>query len=105
MDCPTGAIVRAPGSKVIVIDDNACIGCGNCAQSCPYDNIRMVEIRDRSGRKIINEQSGRPVRKASKCDLCIDQLGGPACARACPHDALARIDTADRGQLVKWLNR
>ena len=105
VDCPTGAIVRTAGTNVIAIDDNACIGCGNCARSCPYDNIRMVEIRDRAGRKIINEQTGQAVRKASKCDLCIDELGGPACVRACPHDALVRIDTADRGKLAQWLNR
>ena len=105
VDCPTGAIVRTPGTQVIEIDDSACIGCGNCAGSCPYDNIRMVDIRDQDGRKIINEQTGKAVRKASKCDLCLDQLGGPACVRACPHDALTRIDTADRGKLVQWLNR
>jgi len=105
VDCPTGAIVRTAGTQVIAIDDSACIGCGSCASSCPYDNIRMVEIRDHEGRKIINVQTGQPVRKASKCDLCIDQLGGPACARACPHDALVRIDTADRGKLAQWLNR
>ncbi len=105
VDCPTGAIVRNSGEQVITIDDSACIGCGSCAQSCPYDNIRMVEIRDRRGRTIINEQTGQAVRKASKCDLCINQLGGPACQRACPHDALVRIDTADREALVRWLNR
>jgi len=105
VDCPTGAIVRTAGTQVIAIDDSACIGCGNCATSCPYDNIRMVEIRDHRGRKVVNEETGNPVRKASKCDLCIDQLGGPACVRACPHDALTRIDTADQGKLVQWLNR
>ena len=32
------------------------------------------------------------ILEATKCDLCHDQLGGPACQRACPHDALERVD-------------
>ena len=44
--CPTGAIHRAEDSGTVVIDDNTCIGCATCASNCPYDNIRMVEIRD-----------------------------------------------------------
>ena len=46
-----------------------------------------------------------PVAKATKCDLCVDQLGGPACERACPHDALKRVDMRDTDKLVKWVNR
>jgi Fe-S-cluster-containing hydrogenase component 2 len=33
-----------------------------------------------------------PILKATKCDLCIGQLAGPACVRACAHDAVARVD-------------
>ncbi len=38
--------------------------------------------------------------QATKCDLCIDQLGGPACQRACPHDALQRVDMQSYGNLA-----
>lgn len=105
IDCPTGAIQRVSESSTVVINDRACVGCGNCARSCPYDNIRMVEIRGRKGQPILDLEHERPVRKATKCDLCVDQWGGPACERACPHDALKRLDMADRDGFVDWLTR
>ena len=105
IDCPTGAIQRVPGATNVVINDSACVGCGNCARSCPYDNIRMVEIRGRNGAVVVDEEHGRAVRKATKCDLCVDQWGGPACERACAHDALKRLDMADRDGFLKWLTR
>lgn len=92
--CPTGAIHRTVQGSV-VINDTSCIGCATCANSCPYDNIRMVEIYDKSGRAIVDSASGQPVVKATKCDLCSTQPGGPACVRACPHDALKRVDFHD----------
>ncbi len=97
--CPTGAIHRVAADGEVIINDLTCIGCSMCANNCPYENIRMVPIRD---------LSGEPVKmwaKATKCDLCVDQLGGPACQRACPHDALVRIDTTDLGPLDAWIDR
>jgi Fe-S-cluster-containing dehydrogenase component/CRP-like cAMP-binding protein len=90
--CPTGAIHRNVEKGVVVINDDTCIGCGTCASSCPYDNIRLVEIRDLKGRPVLDPQTEMPILKATKCDLCYSQLGGPACVRACPHDALQRVD-------------
>ncbi len=101
--CPTGAIHREPKGQV-VINDNTCIGCATCANSCPYNNIRMVQIQSEDQEWILDHEE-RPVIKATKCDLCIDQLGGPACQRACPHDALKRIDLFDKRSLAKWMNR
>lgn len=89
--CPTGAIHRT-SKGVVVINDKTCIGCATCANSCPYDNIRMVTIRDSEGRNLHDPNTGEAIRKASKCDLCVSQYGGPACVRACPHGALQRID-------------
>jgi len=90
--CPTGAIHRSISGGTVVINDNTCIGCGTCANSCPYDNISLVQISDRQGAPLVDESTHRPIMKATKCDLCADQLGGPACVRACPHDALRRVD-------------
>ena len=103
--CPTGAIHRDQASGNVVIDDTTCIGCATCANSCPYNNIRMVDIRDDDGSLIVDQTSGNPIAKATKCDLCIDQLGGPACQRACPHDALVRLDLRDRDSLWQWASQ
>ncbi len=100
--CPTGAIHREPSGQ-IAINDDTCIGCSTCANSCPYDNIRMISARDEMGEFMTDEMSQKPVIKATKCDLCVDQIGGPACVRACPHDALTRIDFLALSTLIdKW---
>ena len=103
--CPTGAIGRDRQSGQVIINDATCIGCMTCASNCPYDNIRMVEIRDDKGAFIIDEATNHPIVKATKCDLCIDQPGGPACERACPHDALKRMHMGSSPELVQWLSR
>jgi len=102
--CPTGAIHRSTTTGNIVIDDATCVGCATCATSCPYNNIRMVETRDSSGALIADDQM-MPIAKATKCDLCAGQRGGPACERACPHDALKRADIRDSKALGEWFNR
>ena len=103
--CPTGAIGREPESGSVTINDTTCIGCSTCANSCPYDNIRMVNINDRSGLPIVDIDSGQPIAKATKCELCVDQLGGPACQNACPHDALVRIDLSTPDAITDWSKR
>ncbi len=103
--CPTGAIHRDTQSGVVRISDDTCVGCSTCANSCPYNSIRMVEIRDLFGQPAIDTEKGLPILKATKCDLCADGLGGPACVRACSHDALVRIDLADLDQAAAWMNR
>ena len=103
--CPTGAIHRSQSSGEVVINDVACIGCATCANSCPYDNIRMVQARESDGNLLVDKQTKAPIMKATKCDLCFNLPGGPACQRACPHDALVRIDMRDGESLTKWLER
>jgi Fe-S-cluster-containing dehydrogenase component/CRP-like cAMP-binding protein len=103
--CPTGAIGRDQVTGVVRINDRTCIGCATCANSCPYDAIRMVEIRDAAGVIFLDEATNQPILKATKCDLCSDQLTGPACQQACPHDALVRIDMSDEAGLASWLGR
>ncbi len=105
--CPTGAIHRDATTGNVIINDLTCIGCATCANSCPYDNIRMVEVRERSRDEaiMIDPGQGKPIVKATKCDLCIDHNGGPACQRACPHDALIRADMRDTEPLRRWLDR
>jgi len=101
--CPTGAIHRNEVNGVIQIEDSICVGCGVCANSCPYENIRMMEITAPDGRPYVDKEKGLPILKATKCDLCQQQPSGPACVAACPHDALARIDLTEPGPLQQWL--
>jgi Fe-S-cluster-containing dehydrogenase component/CRP-like cAMP-binding protein len=96
--CPTGAIHRSLSGGMVIINDDTCIGCETCANSCPYSNIRMVSINDENGQNILDPQNHKPIVKATKCDLCADQITGPACAFACPHEALKRVDFRD----VTW---
>jgi len=103
--CPTGAIHRDLASGEVQINDATCIGCGTCALSCPYGNIVMVDIADRDGSVVVDRETGGTIRRATKCDLCAGQWGGPACQRACPNDALARLDMSDPGGLAAWLRR
>ncbi len=103
--CPTGAIHRDPSTGRVMINEDTCIGCATCANSCPYGNIRMVDIRNASGAFILDEETHVPIRKATKCDLCAGQPAAPACQRACPHDALVRMDTRDRTTLSRWVRR
>jgi Fe-S-cluster-containing dehydrogenase component/CRP-like cAMP-binding protein len=103
--CPTGAISRNHLEGQVVINDDTCVGCSTCANSCPYENIRMVSAKDEQGKVLVDDRTMRAVQKATKCDLCADQLGGPACVRACPHDAMERVDMSDVKKLKKFLNR
>ncbi|MDP6517883.1 MAG: cyclic nucleotide-binding domain-containing protein [Alphaproteobacteria bacterium] len=101
--CPTGAIHRSVDAGSVLINDDTCIGCGICASSCPYGNIRTVEINDVNGSQLRDPDNQRPILKATKCDLCSDQPGGPACVRACPHNALRRVDFQGEGLSDQWL--
>jgi CRP-like cAMP-binding protein/Fe-S-cluster-containing hydrogenase component 2 len=88
--CPVGSIRRRNSLEVIIED--WCIGCGQCANNCPYGNINMhpfpVEVDDLAypGRRIASVKL-----KATSCDLCLDQAE-PSCVYACPHDAAHRVN-------------
>src|SRR6267154_2473812 len=88
--CPVGSIRRRNSLEVIIED--WCIGCGLCAQNCPYGNINLhpfevlVDDPERTGRK-----KAAIRQKATSCDLCMN-LKEPSCVYACPHDAAHRVD-------------
>ena len=103
--CPTGAIARDQDSGVISIDSQTCIGCKTCAESCPYSNILMIQVRDEKGRAVVDRKTQLPILQASKCDMCHELKTGPSCQNACPHQALFRIDTSETKPLEQWLNR
>jgi Fe-S-cluster-containing dehydrogenase component/CRP-like cAMP-binding protein len=102
--CPTGAIHRSSFEGEVIINQATCIGCQVCANNCPYEAIRMVEVRDQRGKFMVDSEM-KPIVKATKCDLCVDQQGGPACERACPHGALKRINMNNLDLFASWLRR
>jgi CRP-like cAMP-binding protein/Fe-S-cluster-containing hydrogenase component 2 len=82
--CPVGSIRRKNSLEVIIED--WCVGCGLCANNCPYGNITIHEF-DREGHDVDGHEK---VRKATSCDLCHDHEE-PSCVYACPHDAAHRV--------------
>jgi len=101
-DCPTGAIHRDAKTGNVIINDATCIGCATCASACPYDNIRMEEVRNADGAFHI-DSGGVHISRATKCDFCTGQRNGPACQQACPHNALVRVDMRDARAVTEWL--
>lgn len=87
--CPVGAIRRRDSLEITIED--WCIGCGLCANNCPYGNINMhpfqVQTEDLShpGRRIAEVKL-----KATACNLCPED-DEPNCVYACPHDAAHRV--------------
>jgi CRP-like cAMP-binding protein/Fe-S-cluster-containing dehydrogenase component len=93
--CPVGSIRRRPLGEIFIED--WCIGCGKCAENCPYGNITMHTLSDKQ-RKAAGVE-----RKATTCDLCRD-LGPnstPSCVYACPHDAAHRMEGSKLYELVR----
>jgi CRP-like cAMP-binding protein/Fe-S-cluster-containing hydrogenase component 2 len=99
--CPVGSIRRKENLEIIIED--WCIGCGKCAELCPYGNINMhpLEVIKEVKTEVKSTQAGVPPQikiekkktiayKANTCDLCT-QLSTPSCVYACPHDAAKRV--------------
>jgi CRP-like cAMP-binding protein/Fe-S-cluster-containing hydrogenase component 2 len=96
MECPTGAITRTVGTLEVTINPQTCIGCGNCAERCPWGNIIMVETAEK-------RSDGKPVELATKCDLCLTRPQGPACVQMCPHGSSVRISFKDLERVTALL--
>ena len=88
--CPVGSIRRRTTLDIVIED--WCIGCGLCANNCPYGNINMHPFESlvpdpaHAGKKVAEVHT-----KATACNLCMDQ-GEPSCVYACPHDAAHRVN-------------
>jgi NAD-dependent dihydropyrimidine dehydrogenase PreA subunit len=61
-------------NKIVIIDEELCIGCGACVALCPK---KILYIDDKSGKCKVTDET--------KCD----QLRG--CVKVCPVDALKII--------------
>ena len=105
--CSVNGIVRRPSGEIAIVEDD-CIGCGACADRCPYGNIRMhpveppkrgvfgslVDFLRGSGPEAHDGgHDPKVARKAVKCDLCAGH-DDYACVTACPVGAAFRVDPA-----------
>ncbi len=102
--CSVNGIVRLPDGEITIITDN-CIGCGACADRCPYHNIKMHPAETRKPNLLaqltnlirLNPEPAAPTaenhaaRLAVKCDLCAG-YSDYACVTACPVGAAFRVD-------------
>ncbi len=73
--CPTKAHHKRAEDGLVVIDATKCIGCGLCAQACPYHAPVLDET----------------AHKMRKCDACFDRLQRglqPICVESCPNRAI-----------------
>jgi Fe-S-cluster-containing hydrogenase component 2/CRP-like cAMP-binding protein len=104
--CSVNGIVRHPSGEIGIVEDN-CIGCGACAERCPYGNISLHPaqpkkrgfffdlwdlIRGPRERAQAQAELEPDVPKvAVKCDLCAE-YSDYACVTACPTGAAFRTD-------------
>lgn len=82
--CPTGAMYKDEETGLVLHDDALCIGCGLCAQACPY------------GEPIMIEKEGKTM--SAKCDGCYSRVmngENPVCVDACGMRALEFGELSD----------
>ena len=82
--CSVNGIVRIPSGEITIVEDN-CIGCGACAERCPYGNISMHPVDP-------------PEARASSFNCSICSSGG---AHASARAARARSARAAQGGQVR----
>jgi Fe-S-cluster-containing hydrogenase component 2 len=104
--CSVNGIARLPSGEIQIISEN-CIGCGACAERCPYGTISMhaAEPAPRGFWPSLRDFLAGPVERsralkaldpsvaqvAVKCDLCAGHADY-ACVTACPTAAAFRVD-------------
>lgn len=88
--CPVGATYDSP-EGVVLVDENYCIGCKYCVQSCPY-GCRYLDPK----KQVVD-----------KCTLCYHRLKkglNPACFETCPTKARIYGNLRDKnGPLVEFI--
>ncbi len=87
--CPTGATWKTEEGPV-VIDYEACIGCGACVNACPYEARHLVVDDETSFEGSVapyEEESSARLNVAEKCTFCYERVKNgdqPMCTVFCP---------------------
>ena len=63
MLCSRAGIARLPGGEVYITE--SCIGCGICAERCPYDNISIISLEDEFESRASSNRLGDFFRKGA----------------------------------------
>ena len=96
--CPTGASYKRADDGIVLVNEDACIGCGLCAWACPYGA----------------REKDMAAQVMKKCTLCVDRIYNenlepedrqPACVRTCPASARHFGDLGDPDSDVSILVR
>jgi len=91
--CPTGAILKTD-EGFVHIDQEWCIGCGNCVQACPFNVPHKDHLHTGTAMKC----TGCTSTGLNRQDAGLD----PACVTTCPTGALK---FGDRDQLISEANQ
>lgn len=92
--CPVKGATYKREDGIVVVDRNLCIGCGRCANACPYGarylNKNINIKNDTKAYSKVNEVKGKDKKKlfvVDKCDFCLHRIAAgieePACVRNC----------------------
>ena len=87
--CPTGASIKREDG-LVVIDHEACIGCGSCIVACPYDVRTLIEkepeysVGFATGDWDAEKHVVNTVTKRTGCAHRVDRGEQPACMELCP---------------------
>ena len=86
---------KDPFNGTVQIDKERCLGCGACADACPYSA------------RYVNEEEGDP--KADKCTFCVERLAQglePACVQTCLARARIFGDLSDpNSEVAKYVQK
>jgi Fe-S-cluster-containing hydrogenase component 2/CRP-like cAMP-binding protein len=93
--CPVRSIHKGAAGQIVI--ESWCIGCGLCAEQCPYQAIdmRALPAPKHAAPVAEGEPPPGPSERAATCDQCATIPGGPRCVAACAHDAAQRVDARD----------
>lgn len=89
--CPVDAIQVDLSSGAKIVKADLCVGCKVCTIACPFGTVNYVHTTG----------------KVQKCDLCYENVTGPACVSACPTGAITYIDADWTGldKMRQWADK
>jgi len=88
--CPANALQVRQEDRIVILDQDRCLGCRYCQMACPFDAIVWMEDKKTVG----------------KCIMCyqrLDQGREPACVETCFSGALQFVTLETDQEKEDWL--